>query len=47
MIYKTIWVLKTCMSDLTTTAIRGVYYTKTPTNEQIKRSKRYGKELII
>ena len=34
------------MSDLTIKAIKGIYGTKRPTNEQIKRCKRYGKELL-
>ena len=34
------------MSDLTIKAIKETYETKGPTNKQIKRCKRYGKELL-
>ena len=34
------------MSDLTIKAIKWIYGTKRPTNEHIKRCKRYGKELL-
>ena len=35
-----------CVSDVTIKAIKSIYNSETPTKEQIKKYKRYGKEFI-